>query len=108
MGTGQAPASRSLQTTRTTRTTRTTGATATAQRPQSLGRQPHDPVRDLYLLPGSNFCRNQISDGQSHQVGGDGLAHLEEVCVGTFLLPGISTHHSGEAIWHLTTEKASC
>lgn len=60
----------------------------------------------LCLLPGSNFRRNQISDGQSYQIGGDGLTHLEEELIWTSLLPGVSTHHSCEAIWDLTTEKA--
>ena len=60
----------------------------------------------LCLLPGSNFCRNQISDGQSYQIGGDGLTHLEGELIWTSLLPGVSTHHSCEAIWDLTTEKA--
>ena len=64
-------------------------------------------LRDLGLLPGSNFSRNQISDGQGYQVGGDGLTHPEEELIGAALLPGVSTHHSGEAIWNLRTEEAS-
>lgn len=48
--------------------------------------------------PGSNFCRNQISDGQSYQIGRDGVAHLEEELIGASLLPGVGTHHSCEAI----------
>ena len=58
---------------------------------------------DLGLLPGSNFSRNQISDGQGYQVGRDGLTHPEEL-IGASLLPGVSTHHGGEAIWDLRTE----
>lgn len=64
-------------------------------------------LRGLGLLPGSNFSRNQISDGQGYQVGGDGLTHPEEELIGAALLPGVSTHHSGEAIWNLRTEEAS-
>ena len=61
-------------------------------------------LRDLGLLPGSNFSRNQISDGQGYQIGRDGLTHPEEELIGASLLPGVSTHYGGEAIWDLRTE----
>lgn len=58
------------------------------------------------LLPGSNFSRNQVSDGQGYEVGRDRLTHLEEEFTGASLLPGVSTHHGSEAVWDLRTENA--
>lgn len=36
------------------------------------------------------------------------MVHLEEELLGASLLPGVSAHHSCEAIWDLTTKTQVC
>lgn len=62
-------------------------------------------TKEHSLLPWTNFSRNNVTNNQSNQVGGNWLGHLEDECVVfLLLLPGRSAHHSCEALRDLAKE----